>query len=132
MKELVPTESGRKETASLWKRINGRGGSFLPLVILFGITALSHLMAFGKMGLPFALVDDRTMGEIHLIQLVQDHIWVLAIYFALLITAWFWLAVRSASRLVTLISLLFLSVPGLLYIRACVHIGSKLLGITGP
>ncbi len=42
--------SKENENASLWKRINRRGGSFLLVACLFGVTVLSHLMAVLKMG----------------------------------------------------------------------------------
>ena len=122
----------RTLSTPIWNRLNRRAESFLLLPLLFGVFVIAHLLALTKVGLSLALVDDRTVGEIRLIQFVQSHLWVVALYFALLIAVWCWIRACSASLLVTFISLLLLSMPCLLYIRSCLHIGSKLLGITGP
>ena len=125
------TASDLIQNASLWKRINQRGGSFLFVAVLFGVCALTHLLATFKMGSSFALVDDRTIGEINLIGFVERHFWILGVYFGFLLSAAFWLGMRSASRGITFLSLLLLSVPLLLYIRACSHIFFKIHAIPG-
>jgi len=119
--------SSLDENTSSWNRINRRGGSFLLIACLFGCFAFAKLMANTKLGLRLALVDDRTIGEIRLIRLVQEHPWVICLYFGSLVAVWLWLALRSAPRASTLVCLVLLSLPCLFYIRACLHIGTKLL-----
>jgi hypothetical protein len=117
-----------------WTRIKLRAGSFLFIVILFGICGMAHFMAQTKSGLAhyFALVDDRTLGELRLIQFIQTNLWIFGVYFGFLLGVWFWLGIRSASRFLTILCLGLLSLPCLLYIRACLHISNKLLLFSSP
>lgn len=66
--------SGSTKDPSVWKRLNQRGGSLFLLIVLFDFVGFNHLFAFTKLGVSLAVVDDRTLGEIRLIQFVQDHL----------------------------------------------------------
>ena len=89
--------SAPTKDTSMWRRLNQRGGSLLLVIILFGFVGFNHLFAFTKLGVSLAVVDDRTLGEIRLIQFVHDHMWIPAIYFAFLVAVWMSLSLRAAS-----------------------------------
>jgi len=72
------------------------------------------------------IIDDRTLGEIRLIKLIDRHFWILTTYFLFLLGIWFWLSLRNGGRLVMAITLLLMSTPLFLYMRASLHISSKL------
>jgi hypothetical protein len=95
---------------------------------------MAHFMAHTRSGLvhDFGLVDDRTLGELRLIQFIQTNLWVFGVYFGFLLGVWFWLGFRWAPRSLTIFCLGLLLFPCLLYIRACLHIAGKLLLFSSP
>jgi hypothetical protein len=132
----VSADNGRKvrgsngtNQISAWACMSRSGGSFFLIVNLFWLFYLTHLMAFWKAKLSLALVDDRTIGEIRLIHMLQENPWVAGVYFAGLLGVWCLLALRSTSRWNKVLCFGLLCLPCLLYVRACLHISNKLLGL---
>jgi hypothetical protein len=115
------------EYTSRWNRVNQRGGSLVLIILLVWVSVATHAMALLKMDFSLALADDRTIGEVRLIGFVRDQPWIALLYFGFLIGIWFWLGLRVASWWRMVFSLAVLSLPCVLYIRACYHIGFKLL-----
>ena len=112
------------------KRINRHGGSVASLVVLFGAIAFTHWSARLRMnmaGRQFALMDDRTMRELSVIDFVHSHWWIVAACGVVFLTCLIWLEFRAAPRWAVWATFIMLALPLLAYAWACLHIGNKFM-----
>jgi hypothetical protein len=113
-----------------FKQINRRGGSVASLVVLFGLIAFTHWSARLRLDMAngqFAIMDDRTVREISVIDFMHGHWWIVAAYGVLFLACLIWLEFRTASRWAVWATFIMLALPLLAYARACLHIGTKIV-----
>jgi uncharacterized membrane protein YecN with MAPEG domain len=112
------------------KRINRAGGSVASLVVLFGIIAFTHWSARLRMDMAsrqFAIMDDRTVREMSVIDFIHGNLWIVAAYIAVFLACLLWLEFRAAPRWAVWATFIVLALPVLAYTRACLHIGNKFI-----
>ncbi len=112
------------------KRINRHGGSIAALVVLFGLFAFSHWYARLRMEMAsrhFAIMDDRTVREMSVIDFIHGHLWIVVAYAAVFVACLIWLEFRAAPRWAVWATFIALALPLFVYDRACLHVGSKFI-----
>ncbi len=112
------------------KRINRHGGSVASLVVLFGMIAFTHWSARLRMDMAsrqFAIMDDRTVREMSVIDFIHGHLWIVVAYAAVFLACLLWLEFRAAPRWTVWVTFILLALPSLAYAWACLHIGNKFI-----
>ena len=75
----------------------------------------------------FAIMDDRTVHEMGLIDFIHGDLWIVAAYVAVFVASLIWLEFRTAPRWAVWITFIVFALPLLAYARACLHIGNKFI-----
>ncbi len=94
------------------------------LVLLLGACAFADFRARMKMDMAnrkFAIIDDRTVREMRLIDFIPTHFWIVVAYVALSLVCLLWLEFRAASRWSVWVTFTVLALPTLAYGSACLH-----------
>lgn len=99
------------------------------LVLLMGVCFFLDFMARLKMRSAemFALMDDRTIREMKVIDFIHQHWWFVAVYILIFWAALLRLEFRSASRGIVWLSFSLFALPLFAYCGACAHISNKIL-----
>jgi hypothetical protein len=100
------------------------------LVVLFGAVTFTHWSARLRMDMAsrqFALMDDRTVRKLSVIDFVHSHFWIAAAYGAVFLACLIWLEFRAAPRWAVWATFIMLALPSLAYARTCLHIGNKFI-----
>jgi hypothetical protein len=85
-------------------------------------------MAHAKMDFnnrQFAVMDDRTMREVRVIDFLHANLWLPLLYSAVFAGSVLWLEYRGAPRWAVWGTFVLLALPCLTYARACLHIVGK-------
>lgn len=114
--------------------VRRRGIPVIALVSLLGAAATLHVLARLRMEMArrqFALQDVRTVLEMQVIDFVDGHVWIAAVYVGLFVAGVLW---HSRAGTTGWPTFTVLGVPALAYVAACWHICGKfiLFVVPGP
>ena len=115
-------------TALKW--INRHSASSVVLLLLLGASTFAHVLAHLRMDMAnrqFAIMDDRTIREIAVIDFMHAHYWVAIAYAVVFFATLLWLEIRSAPRWAVWVMFCLLALPCLVYAGACLRIGNKFI-----
>ena len=112
------------------KWFNRHGASSVLLVLLLGASAFVDFSARFQMDMAnrqFALMDDRTVREMGLIDFIHSHLWMVIAYAVVFLVCLLWLEFRAAPRWSIWVTFIVLALPVMAYGSACLHIGNKFI-----
>lgn len=114
-------------------QLNRHGAALIAMALLVLACVALHNIASIKVGLShmFALMDLRTAREVELIKYVNSHLWLPAFYIIAFASCLIWLEIRNAPRWAVWVTFSLLALPCLGYLRACAHIGNKIITLSG-
>ena len=75
----------------------------------------------------FAIMDDRTVREMSVIDFIHGHLWIVVAYVVVFLACLLWLEFRASPRWAVWVTFVVLASPVLAYARACLHIGNKFI-----
>jgi hypothetical protein len=116
-----------------YRRLNRHGASSIFAILFLGAISFAHFMARTRMDIchrQFALMYSRTIHEMALIDFIDSHFWLVFAYAVLYVASLLWLEIRSAPRWTIWLTFVLLAVPTMVYARAALHIGNKLIDWT--
>src|SRR6266542_2310884 len=111
------------------KWINRHSASSVLLLLVLGASTFAHVLARVRMDMAsrFAIMDDRTIGQMRVINFVHAHCWVAIAYAVVFLASLLWLELRDAPRWVVWVTFVLLALPCLTYAWACLCIGNKVI-----
>jgi hypothetical protein len=112
------------------KWFNRHGATSVSFIVLFGACAWFDFIARIRMDLAnrqFVIMDNRTLRELRVIDLVREHHWLAITYFAVFFIGLLWLEFRAAPRWAVWIIFILFALPALFYAQACMHISNKFI-----
>ena len=113
-----------------FKWFNRHGAPLVLLLLLLGAAAFANLMARLRMDMAdrrFALMDERTIHEMRVIDFLNDRPWIVIAYVAVSLACFLWLKLRTAPRSTVWAMFTVLALQVLIYGNACLHIGNKVI-----
>jgi len=115
-------------TAAL-KWINRHSAPSVLLLLLLGASTFAHVLAHARMDIAsrFAIMDDRTIGQMRVIDFMHAHRSVAITFTAAFLASLLWLEFRAAARWVVWVTFVLLALPCLTYAWACLCIGNKVI-----
>jgi hypothetical protein len=93
-------------------------------------SAFADFMARIRMDLAnrqFAIMDERTVREMRVIDFIHTHLWMVIAYVAVFLACLLWLESRPMPRWSVWVTFIVLALPALAYGNACLHIGNKFI-----
>jgi hypothetical protein len=112
------------------KWINRHSASSVLLLLLLSASTFAHVLARVRMDMAsrqFAIMDDRTIRQMGLIDFMHAHYWVAIAYAAVYLGSLLWLEIRGAPRWAVWVTFGLLALPCLVYAGACLRIGNKFI-----
>ena len=97
--------------------------------MVLGASTFAHVLARVRMDMAsrFAIMDDRTIGQMRVIDFMNAHRSVAITYAAVFLASLLWLEFRAAARWVVWVTFVLLALPCLTYAWACLCIGNKVI-----
>jgi hypothetical protein len=117
--------------AMILKAINRHAGIHASLALFFAFCWMTHHVAFLKMegcGRQFALMNDRTMRVMALIDWVTAHSWLVIAYTLLPFASVAFLQIRGRPPWTCWVVVVVYCIPCVMYWSACAYIAGKLIG----
>ena len=112
------------------KWINRHSAPSVLLLLILGASTFAHVLAHVRMDAAsrqFAIMDDRTIGQMRIIDFVHAHCWVVIAYAVVFLASLLWLELRDAPRWSIWVTFAVLALPFLAYAEACLRIGNKFI-----
>ena len=116
--------------AEILGRINRHGVSSVFLLLLLGASGFAHFLAHVRMeaaNRQFAIMDDRTIRQMGVIDFMHAHYWIAIAYGAVFLACLLWLEFRGAPRWAVWVTFCILALPCIVYAGACLCIGNKFI-----
>lgn len=105
-------------------------GQTWAVLFILGVAALFHFDAHSRMELAhrqFAIMDDKTILEMRIIDFLHDNYWIATLYGAIYLGSMLWLARTNYPRRIVWGAFILLMQPVLPYIAICFKIGGKFI-----
>jgi len=115
--------------------INQYSTSTVLLLFLLTASAFAHSLALVRMEVAsrwFAVMDDRTVSQMGIIDFMHAHQWMAIVCGAVFLGMLLYLEFRKAPRWSVWITFCLLALPCMTYAGACLRIGNKIILWTTP
>src|SRR6266516_4864827 len=112
------------------KWINRHSAPSVLLLLILGASTFAHVLAHVRMDAAsrqFAIMDDRTIGQMRVIDFMNAHRSAAITYAAVFLVSLLWLELRDAARWVVWVTFVLLALPCVTYAWACLCVGNKVI-----